>query len=98
MNTHFCFSELLILREKKIRGFSFGPLEYQKKKITNFQKTLKKYHTGELHKKCKILHQAPQITLFLLTLYVKCKIEQYCSVRTSHVKDFFSEKKQYLNL
>ena len=30
MNAHFCFSELFILREKKIRGFSFGSLEYQK--------------------------------------------------------------------
>ena len=28
--THFCFSELLILREKKVCGFSFWPLEYQK--------------------------------------------------------------------
>ena len=36
---------------KKIRGFSFGPLEYQKK-ITSFQKHWKKKdHTGELHKK-----------------------------------------------
>ena len=28
--THFCFSELLILREEKVCGFSFGPLKYQK--------------------------------------------------------------------
>jgi len=46
MNTHFCFSERLILREKKIRGFSFGPLEYQKK-----LQIFKKHHAGELHKK-----------------------------------------------
>jgi len=41
MNTHFCFSELLILREKKIRGFSYGPLEYQKnyKFSKNIEKT-----------------------------------------------------------
>ena len=41
MNTHFCFSELLILREKKIRGFSFGPLEYQKKNY-KFSKNIEK--------------------------------------------------------
>ena len=29
--THFCFSELLILREIKVSEFSFGPLEYQEK-------------------------------------------------------------------
>ena len=49
MNAHFCFSELLILREKKIRGF-FGPLEYQNK-IKKFQKIWKKRHLGELLKK-----------------------------------------------
>ena len=39
--TYFCFSELLILREKKIRGFSFGPLKYQKnyKFSKNIEKT-----------------------------------------------------------
>ena len=49
MNAHFCFSELLILREKKIRGF-FWAIGVPKK-ITNFQKILKKHHTGELHRK-----------------------------------------------
>ena len=29
--THFCFSELLNLREIKVREFSFMPLEYQEK-------------------------------------------------------------------
>jgi len=66
MNEHFCFSELLILREKTIHGFSFGPLEYQKK----FQKIFKRHHTEELHKKGTILHQAPQITLFF---YSPCR-------------------------
>ena len=36
MYTHFCFSELLILRENKVRGL---------------QKIFKKHHTRELHKK-----------------------------------------------
>ena len=64
MNAHFCFSELLILREKKDSRIFFWAIGVPKK-ITNFQKILKKHHTGELHKKGTILHQAPQITLFL---------------------------------
>ena len=60
MNAHFCFSELFILREKKIRGFSFESLEYQKN--YKFSKNIEKPHTGELHKEGTILHQAPQIT------------------------------------
>ena len=56
---HFCFSELLILREKKVCGFFGGPLKYQKK----LQILKKKNHTGELHKKDTILYQSPQITL-----------------------------------
>ena len=59
MNANFCFSELLILREKK--RFADFRLEIE---ITNFQKILKRHHTGKLHKKGTILHQAPQITLF----------------------------------
>jgi len=35
------------------------------KKIKEFQEILKKHHKEELHKKGTILHQAPQITLFL---------------------------------
>jgi len=72
--THFCFSELLILREKKIRGF-FGPLEYQNK-IKKFQKIWKKRHLGELLKKGTILHQAPQITLFFThpVHFTECKL------------------------
>jgi len=38
--THFCFSELLILREIKVCGFYFGPLEYQKNK--KFSKNIEK--------------------------------------------------------
>ena len=34
--THFCFSELLILREKKVRGFICGPST--KKKLQIFEK------------------------------------------------------------
>ena len=34
-------------------------------KITNFQKILKNPYSGEFHKEGSILHQAPQITLFL---------------------------------
>ena len=63
LGIHFCFSELLILREKGSRIFFLGHLS-TKKTIKNFQKILKIHHTGELHKKGTILHQAPQITLF----------------------------------
>jgi len=35
------------------------------------KKILKKCHTGELHKKGTILHQAPQITLFFYSLCTK---------------------------
>ena len=38
---HFCFSKLLILREKKVRGFFFGAIVVPKK-ITNFQIILKR--------------------------------------------------------
>ena len=48
--THFC-----------LRIF-FG---YWITKNTNFQKILKKHHSGELHKEGTILLQTPQITLFL---------------------------------
>ena len=49
MNAHFCFSELLILREKKIRGFSYGPLDYQKK--IQFSNRIEKHHTGAVAQK-----------------------------------------------
>ena len=75
MNTHFCFSELLILREKKIRGFSFRPLEY--KKITNFQKTLKKHHTGALHKKKTQFFTRRRKSSFFLTHPVFLKETEY---------------------
>jgi len=68
---HFCFSELLILREKKIRGIFFGPLEYQKK-ITNFQKILKKTPYRRVAQK-----KAPQITLFF---YSPCIYIYECHV------------------
>ena len=59
---HFCFSKLLSLRGKKGSRVFFRPLEYQKNE--KFQRILQKHHAGDLHKKCTILHQAPQITLF----------------------------------
>jgi len=37
---HFCFSELLILREKKVRGFFFG--HWSTKKNYNFSKNIEK--------------------------------------------------------
>ena len=55
--THFCFSKLLILREKKVRRFFLGSLKYQK----NIEKTPYK----RVAQKSTILQQAPQITLFL---------------------------------
>ena len=62
MNAHFCFSELLILREKKrFADFLLGRWSTKK----NFQKILKRHHTGQWHKKGTILYQALQITLFL---------------------------------
>ena len=74
MNAHFCFSELLILREKKIRGFSFGLLEYQKN--NKFSKNIEKTPYRRIaQKKATILHQAPQITLFLThPVFIKCLV------------------------
>ena len=46
---HFCFSELLILREKRFADFLLG--HWSTKKNTHFQKILKKHHAGELHKR-----------------------------------------------
>ena len=48
MNAHFCFSELLILREKKIRGFSFGPLP---KETCKFSKNIEKTPYGRVAQK-----------------------------------------------
>jgi len=45
MYTNFCFSELLILKEKKFADF-FGAIGVPKK-MKNFQKILKKPHTEE---------------------------------------------------
>ena len=49
---HFCFSEFLILREKKVRGFFLG--HWSTKKSYKFSKNIEN----------TILQQAPQITLF----------------------------------
>jgi len=54
---HSCFSELLILREKKVRGFSFESLDYQKK--YKFSKHIKNTMQESCTKKGTILHQAP---------------------------------------
>ena len=53
------------------------------KKIKNFQKILKKHHTGELHKKGTILHQAPQITLFFDSPCMSCNLSCYMSCNLS---------------
>jgi len=66
----FLLSELLILREKKVRGFFFAPLEYQKK-LQIFKKYLKNTKQESCAKKGKILHQAAQIKLlFTHNLYI----------------------------
>ena len=50
---------------KKKKSESFRRRRFRNtKKIKGFQKILNKHHTGELHKKGTILHQAPLITLF----------------------------------
>ena len=74
MNAHFCFSELLILGEKKDARIFFWAIGVPKKLqiFKNIGKTL--YTIVELHKKGTILHQAPQITLFfdspIIYLYI----------------------------
>jgi len=56
----------LIWKEKKVRGF-FLAIGVPKN-VINFLKILKKHHTGDLHKKGTIFHQAPQIALFFDSL------------------------------
>ena len=66
----FLLSELLILREKKVRGFFFGPLKYQKN--TNFQRILKKTPYR------RVAQKKVQITLFLThPVYNAVKQSQY---------------------
>ena len=60
MNAHFCFSELLILMEKRFADFLLGHLST----INQFFKKYRKKPTQESCTK-KVQHQAPQITLFL---------------------------------
>jgi len=60
---------LLILREKKYGDF-FWAIEVPKK-ITNFQKILKNFYTGELHiKRYNFAPGAANHTFFGLTLYI----------------------------
>ena len=66
----FYFSELLILREKKIRGFSFGPLEYQKK-LQIFKKYWKNTIQESCTKKVQFCTRRRKSHFFWLTLYVK---------------------------
>ena len=63
MNAHFCFSELLILREKKDSRIFLG--DWSTKKNYKFSKIIEKtpYRTVA-QKKGTNLHQAPHITLF----------------------------------
>ena len=49
MNAHFCFSELLILREKKIRDFLMG--HWITKKKIQFSNHIEKHHTGAVAQK-----------------------------------------------
>ena len=46
--SHFCFSELLILREKKVCWFTFGPLWSTKQKLQIF----KKYFKNTIQESC----------------------------------------------
>jgi len=62
--THFCFSELLILREKKVCGFSFGPLEYQIK-LQIFKKIIEKTpYRRVAQKRYKFAQGAANYTFF----------------------------------
>ena len=60
--THFCFSEILILREKKVSRIFFT-IEY-KTIIKKLQKILKKIKFRKVAQKGTILHQMPLITPF----------------------------------
>ena len=60
--THFCFSELLILREKKGSRIFFGPLHGIPKK--KFSKNIEKTPYRRVAQKRCDLHQALLITLF----------------------------------
>ena len=71
--------------ENFLRFADFLLGHWSTKKITNFQKILKKPHTGELHKKGTILHQAPQITLFFDSPYM-LKISKVYSIRLYRFK------------
>jgi len=57
----------MILREKKVRGYFFWAIGVPIK-VTNFQKILKKHHTGQFHKKDTILHQACKSHFFYFDL------------------------------
>jgi len=82
MNAHFCFSELLILIEKKICGFSFGPLEYQKKlhifkkywKDTIQESCLKKVQFCTRRRKSHFFHaHLPFPLMWTCSLCVHCR-------------------------
>jgi len=71
------------LREKKVRGFSFGSLEYQKNyKLSN---NIEKTPYRRVAKKGTILHQAPQITLFLTHPVLDHSLEVIYRYLSQHV-------------
>ena len=87
--THFCFSELLILREKKkFANFFLRSIEISKK-IKIFEKYWKNTIQESCTKKGSILHQAPQITLFFDSL---CLCIHFCFLNF-----WFWEKKRFAN-
>jgi len=68
-NTHFCFTELLIFRGKKVRGFFLG--DWSTKKSYKFSKNIEKtpYRTVA-QKRYNFAPGAANDTFFLLTLYL----------------------------
>ena len=67
--THFCFFELLILKEKKVRGFFLFAIEVPKK--YKFSKNIKKNTIQKsCTKKVTFLHQAPQIILYHALIFL----------------------------
>ena len=69
INIDICaFLNFWVWEKKGSRIFFLS--NWNTKKIKKFQKILKNTIQGELHKKGTIFHHAPQITLFLLTMYI----------------------------
>ena len=96
--THFCFSELLILIEKMVCGFSFGPLEYQKK-ILIFKKYWKTPYRRVAHKRYNFALGAANHTFFWLTLYFNyCNIVNISKVIDIPLQEYRCQKLRVLFL